>query len=316
VSLFRILHASDLHFASIPHQIGIPDLLAAWSRSVPGTWAATSSQGTIYVDAFAAFAHANRAGFDVLVLSGDLATTGRLKDLSTAQAFLNRDVGPGTSGYHEARGQPTLRAGGRPIVLVPGNHDRYTRFHLPGGRNFDATFRAYWGAGQGVQLRWTGQRSGATLVLLGVDFSLRRHDMGSGALGFLGRGRVYRKRLDQLHSLTRQARSQSPGCAVLWVMHFEPEARNPLLALLDERRLIAVLQDQPADAILCGHTHASTLNKTFAGVPTFVCGTTTQHASIHGNTLHVLDVEVSSSATSPRFSCRVFRYDPAVGQFT
>ena len=42
---------------------------------MPGTWAATSSQGTIYVDAFAAFAHANRAGFEVLVLSGDMATT-------------------------------------------------------------------------------------------------------------------------------------------------------------------------------------------------------------------------------------------------
>jgi hypothetical protein len=163
------------------------------------------------------------------------------------------------------------------------------------------------------------QRGAATLVLLGADLSLRQHDLGSSFLGFLGgflgRGRAYPRRLEQLCSFTRIARSRYPGCAVLWVIHFEPEAQNPMLELLDERHLAAALQREPADAILCGHTHESNLAKTFAGVPVFVCGTTTQHASAHGNTLHVLEVIVPAHASPPQFSCRAFRYDPAVGQF-
>jgi hypothetical protein len=155
---------------------------------------------------------------------------------------------------------------------------------------------------------------GETLVLLGVDLSLRRHDMGSSVMGFLGQGRAYPKRLAALSALTRQARSRFPGCAVLWVMHFEPAAVDPFLGLLDERHLIAALQQDPTDAIFCGHTHQSNYARAFAGVPVFVCGTTTQHASAHGNTLHVLDVNVQSRS-APQFACRSYRYDPAVGQF-
>jgi 3',5'-cyclic AMP phosphodiesterase CpdA len=311
MSLFRILHASDLHFATVPHQIGIPDLLRAWQQSLPGTWAPISSQSTICVDAFAAFAHANRSGFDVLVLSGDLAATGGLRNLRTAFAFLHSPV---VTGYLDAQGQPSLQATGKPIVLIPGNHDRYTAFHLPGGMHFDSVFGSWWGAGQGAQQLWVRQRGGETLVLLGVDLSLRRHDVGSHPLGFLGRGRAYSKRLASLCSLTRESRARYAGCAILWVIHFEPEAQAPLLALLDERRLVAALQQDPADAILCGHTHESNTAKRFAGVPVFVCGTTTQHASVHGNTLHVLDVTVQAPAM-PQFSARVFRYNPAIAQF-
>jgi hypothetical protein len=115
--------------------------------------------------------------------------------------------------------------------------------------------------------------------------------------------------------LTRKARSRYPGCAILWVIHFEPEARESLLQLLDERHLATALRREPADAILCGHTHDSNRGKTFAGVPVFVCGTTTQHASAHGNTLHVLDVTVQARSGQPQFACRAFRYDAAVGQF-
>src|SRR5260370_42390919 len=92
MSLFRILHASDLHFASVPHQIGIPNLLHAWQHRLPGTWAPTSSQGTIYVDAFAAFAYANRSGFDVVVLSGHLATPGRLLNLRAARGLVDNSA--------------------------------------------------------------------------------------------------------------------------------------------------------------------------------------------------------------------------------
>src|SRR5262249_11415513 len=237
---------------------------------------------------------------------------GGLRDLKTALSFLNSPVG---IGYLDSQGLPTLRAAGKPIVLIPGNHDRYGRWHFPGCRNFDHVFGAFWHVGQGAQDLWVGQRGGETLILLGVDLSLRRHDVGSHPLGFLGRGRAYRKRLRELCPLTAHARSQSPGCALLWVLHFEPAANDPLLALLDERYLVAAIREQPPDAILCGHTHASNVNKVFDGIPVYVCGTTTQHASVHGNTLHVLEANVQSGASPPQFSCTVFRYDPAVARF-
>lgn len=158
------------------------------------------------------------------------------------------------AGYLVARGNPTLQAAGRPIVLIPGNHDRYTSFRFPGGKRFDTVFGGHWTVGQGAQELWVRQRGGETLVLLGADLTLRRHDLGSSPLGFLGRGRAYLKRLAQLCSLTQQARTRYPGCAALWVIHFEPAAPDSWLQLLDERLQAAALQQNPVDGILCGHT--------------------------------------------------------------
>jgi 3',5'-cyclic AMP phosphodiesterase CpdA len=312
---FRLLHASDLHFARVANQIGLPDARYAWANQVAGNWAPVSSHNWIYADAFAAFAYANQTGLDAIVLSGDLATTGDGRDLRAARRFITR---PATSGYLSRTNRPTLRATNKPVLLLPGNHDRFGSFHFPGRTAFDTVFGRHWQAGQGAQVLWAHRRGGAELVLFGVDFSLRRSDGGSGfcglPLGFLGQGRAYPRRLQALRQATQAARHQNPNVVGIWVMHFEPAAADPSLALLDDQRLAAVLRQEQVAAILCGHTHASNPNKHFAQTPVFVCGTTTQHASAHGNHFHLLDIDISAGFP-PQLTCRVFRYDPALGRF-
>jgi 3',5'-cyclic AMP phosphodiesterase CpdA len=315
--LFRLLHGSDLHCARVSRQIGLPDLSHAWATGAGGSLAPVSSHNDIYTDAFAAFAHANRNGFDVIVLTGDLATTGDSGDLRAAHRFV---IAPAVNGYLSGANRPTLQAAGKPVVLLPGNHDRFRAFHLPGGTAFDAAFGASWHARQSAQILWVKQREMATLVLIGVDFSLRRSDVGGPfqgfpLLGFLGQGRAYPRRIQALQQATQTARTQYPGCTVLWVLHFEPDAANGNLALLDDQNLAAALrQDEGIAAILCGHTHVSNPVKVFAGTPVYVCGTTTQHASVHGNGFHVLEVNMQVGTTT-QITCRPYRYDPGAASF-
>lgn len=245
MAVFRILHASDFHFARVAHQVGIPDWLQAWlgNNQLPqGIWAPVSSQGDIYVSAFAAFVDANRLGLDGLVVTGDLATTGNPADIRAAYRFL---YSPAAQGHLNRRGKPTLEAAGKerkvPLLYLPGNHDRFRSYHLPGGRTFDRYLGGAWQPGQGAQLLHIFERDGETLILIGVDFSLRASDLGGLVMGlpfgYLGRGRVYPKRLRQLRKLTRKAKEAHPQSALLWLLHFEPEATDPSLALLDEHLL-------------------------------------------------------------------------------
>jgi 3',5'-cyclic AMP phosphodiesterase CpdA len=310
---FRLLHASDLHFARVPHQIGIPEVFHGFGG---GKWAPVSSQSNSRAEALADFVHANSQGPDVIVISGDLAATGDPADLRAARRYL---TAPAVDDCFSAQHQPTLQAAGKPVVLIPGNHDRFRRFHFPGGTNFDRAFGDFWGARQGVQCLWVKQRGEVTLALVGVDFTLRASDLGGGfhagfLVGFLGQGRVYRHRLRALRQVTHSVRRQYPGCAVVWVMHFEPETRSPLLALLDDYLLANLLTREPVAAILCGHSHRSNASKQWMSTPVFVCGTTTQHRSRSGNSFFVLDFTLQPGYPTT-IACREYRYDARQARF-
>lgn len=155
------------------------------------------------------------------------------------------------------------------------------------------------------------------LILIGFDFSLRASDLGgpvSGLpFGYLGRGRAFANRIKQLRTLTRKAKQKYPASALLWVLHFEPATTQQALNLLDEQRLEHAIRSEPVDALLCGHTHRPAAQKIFGNVPVFVCGTTTQHASVHGNHFGVLDINLAQG--KPQFSYREFFYDAASGDF-
>jgi 3',5'-cyclic AMP phosphodiesterase CpdA len=311
--VFRLLHASDLHLGRIPGQIGFPDAVRGLGG---GSWAPVSSHSRSCTDALADFVYANGAGLDVIVLSGDLATTGDPADLRAARRYI---TAPAVSGAVSTWNRPTLQAAQKPIVWIPGNHDRFRRFHFPGGTNFDRAFGDCWRARQGAQCLWVGKREEATLVLLGVDFTLRASDLGGGLhfgflLGFLGQGRVYPRRLQALRRETQHARRRFPGCAVVWVLHFEPDSPHSFLALLDDHLLANALTQEAVAAVLCGHTHRSDVAKRFANTPVFVCGTTTQHAAPFGNGFLLLEFTVQPGQPTT-ITCRDYRYDAVTGRF-
>lgn len=316
----RVLHASDLHMGGVPNRIGIPEVLKAPANYPINQWQAVSTHSDLHADAFAAWVYANAASFELVLVSGDLATTGYAFDLQTAHEYL---FSPAVRGYLNAQNRPTLQTTGKPTVVIPGNHDRFGSNHLPGDHNFDAQFGAAWSAGQGAQVLFNQSIGGVQFVLIGADFSLRAGDLGGAIygmpLGFLGRGRVYPNRLQQLVALTQQQRRTFKDCVVIWVIHFEPDQANSSLELLDEQLVAQALHQLDragveVDAILCGHTHETNVNKIFGNANVYVSGTATQYASLSGNGFLVLDIDYHSS-TNLTITPTTYRYDSARGVF-
>src|SRR6516165_2379679 len=100
---FRLLHASDLHLAVMPYQIGLPD---PWRDVVRRRRSPkeVSSHDPDVVTALELFVAdpPDEDGYDVLVLSGDLATTGTMDDLNEARRVVTglASLGPPDSAGH------------------------------------------------------------------------------------------------------------------------------------------------------------------------------------------------------------------------
>jgi 3',5'-cyclic AMP phosphodiesterase CpdA len=84
----------------------------------------------------------------LLVLLGDLATTGISDDLLVAeQTFLDASV----SKHLNAALEPKFGGLDVPLHVVPGNHDRYQDdFATPGSTEFDKVFRSVYAPTNGV----------------------------------------------------------------------------------------------------------------------------------------------------------------------
>jgi 3',5'-cyclic AMP phosphodiesterase CpdA len=311
VPVFRILHISDLHFGAQAELVGIPENLRLLLSGQPVEPGVASTHGPRAADALAAFAFDHAGEFDVILLTGDLAATGSTADLQPVQRFL-RD--PPASGYLTARAQPTLRAAGCPIALLPGNHDRFGRKFLqifpPGDTRFDTMFSPEWAAGQSAQRLWQHNRQGATVVIIGADFTLYPGDNANHVFGHLGRGRADQPRVDALRTQTARARNDHPDCVVLWAIHFDPEQKGDLLELLEEHRLKSAADAEAIGLILCGHTHQSRFSR-FGNAHLAVCGTTSQFHAPPGNQLHVVELDVTPG-TPARVNCTIdeFRFSP------
>src|SRR4051812_49155981 len=106
--IFRLLHASDLHYAAMPFRAGSP--ASGWLGQLARYWRLTSHDPAV-VRAFVQFAHVNRAALDALVITGDLATTGDLVDLRAVQTLFTAP----------ALGPTHLTGGGNPTLAYWSN---------------------------------------------------------------------------------------------------------------------------------------------------------------------------------------------------
>lgn len=288
---FQILHGSDLHYSRDPLHIGVLDSVAdpaAWNKGRPG-W--VSSHDPDVSEAFAIWAHTCSSRFDVIILTGDIATSGEGDDLQAAHRFV---ASPAFFRYKDLNDQPTLQGSGKRVLVLPGNHDRYdSRFGAkPGNTAFDRTFAAGWHCGQSVQELWNEPKGDERLAILGADFSLASGERPRLPRTYEGCGRVYQDRLDSLCDLTASVRHAKPGCGVIWAVHFDPEAAPVWLELIDSKKLLDAARAQAVGAILCGHTHASRNGS--ASPPIYVCGTTTQLVAPDKNRFQIVTIDVDS----------------------
>lgn len=249
MALFRILHASDLHFNS----------LRGW-RAVAGSPARAlllSRHDPAAVHALARRSWELRHDIDAVLVTGDLATYGDSADLELAREFL---LAPAASGWLTASRRATLgflSPLGVTVAAMPGNHDRY-RYGgaalLPGGKQFERWFPTWpvpFGAAPLLDLSAGGER----LVVIGLDFTLR-HATSATLRGknWIGTGSADQRTVNAGLGLSALLRSE--GACVVWASHFPPGA-PARLRLLHEDNLIEGALRAGVPLVLCGHTHRS-----------------------------------------------------------
>lgn len=288
MTTFRLLHASDLHFAERPNVVGVADLAEACVGDALGL---TSSHSPDLADELERLVKA-RGDLDGVLLTGDLATTGSAGDLRAAHAYLRR-----------------LRRAA-PVFALPGNHDRYGPRLRPGNRAFDALFG--WPAGQQqATLVALLAKAGRKLAIAGADLSLPRDHDGEGPLGWLGQGIATDAAIQSLGDVTAQVRrDHGEATAVVWALHFAPGFRgiSRLLKLIDADKVTRAARRCGVELVLSGHTHEHREYRRHQ-VTVMCAGTATQHRSRDGNAVHLVDIRVGREGTRCRRVDLVFDDD-------
>lgn len=306
MATFRILHVSDLHIARVAESINFIDLrprrkavIRAFRRSHEGHpihFRHPTSHDIAALQDVAEHAFLD-SELDLILITGDIATTGEADDLRVAVDFI---AGPPAAGWMTARDTPTLAAAKTHIALLPGNHDRYENAKFPFGAAavvFDDLFNDYWWAGQNASLIAVLEKQNEWLLVLGADFSLRVPEYGYNPLAHAGQGEVSPHVLKSLRLLTKrcteQLKRKGMTPAVVWAVHFAPRCEDTLLRLRNDDQLLAAAESEGVHHIFCGHTHEEG-ESVMGNIEVHCAGTASSFEPEHGNFIHTREIDVTS----------------------
>jgi hypothetical protein len=307
VVTFRILHVSDLHLAQVGESINWIDLRPRRKAAVSAFRHAReghrihlrrpTSHDIAALQDLAEHAFSDPE-LDLILITGDIATTGEPDDLQAAFDFIAK---PAAAGWKTSDDAPTLAAAETPIAILPGNHDRYENTRFPFGAAavvFDDVFNEYWWAGQNASPLAILQKGNEWLLLIGADFSLRVPEYRNNPFAHAGQGDVSRHVLKSLRLLTRRYRDQllrrGAAASVAWAIHFAPRCPDPLLALRNDESLITAAEEDGVHHIFCGHTHQADEPPPIGNVHIHCAGTGSSFDSPHGNFIHTREIDVVS----------------------
>ncbi len=263
----RIAILADPHLCTELRRANIASLYSRTPSKYIDTWKSAGRDGlpdlgiclikpTSYDDepllAAAKFIKRNSAKIDLLLVLGDLSTTGKEEDLDVArQVFLDR-LDPL---HADARLSPRFGGLGIPIQVIPGNHDRYKDdYGTPGGDRFDQVFAAAYTPTNGVCTN-TLSKDGIEVGIVSADFCFRE-GVGTELHRRYGRGNVDGIVLGELELQTRTWQRNHPEMPAIWALHFSPSESVGSMLKLEQRELIADLaKKMKVNHILCGHTH-------------------------------------------------------------
>ncbi|UWR10629.1 metallophosphoesterase family protein [Sulfitobacter mediterraneus] len=248
---------------------------------------------------------------DLLVVLGDLATSGLDEDLAVAEQVFLDDR---TKEHLNAALEPRLGGLGIPLHVIPGNHDRYKDdYATPGCQKFDEVFKSVYRPKNGVCSEIISS-DGVSLALISADFCF-----AEGAeisyVRRLGRGAVDDIVLSELDHKTRIFQREHPTMPVVWALHFSPaEGVSTALALEEREKVIHLAGTLGVNHIFCGHTH---LRKREIGThPHVYCaGSVSSVDSSDNHFLHVCTIDRNSSG---ELELEVFdlKYDETEDEFT
>ena len=274
MTTIRLLHISDLHICKFLNILQISKRADVTDTVKHFTVAPAYSPGTL--SRFLAFLRQQRATLDGIIITGDIATTGRSFDLEKAFNVIKHRIEPM----------------GVDLCLLPGNHDRWIPYRKgkdsvlfslgydPGGKDFHSLFGDFW---TGDVNTFTTSRDNFRVAVITADLSLRSaHDAEIWKfINKHGQGKVYDDILKDLESATlRVLEDREITTAVLWAVHFPPFCPDigSDLRLLDETHLLEKADELGVSFILAGHSHVGRVYDTLPyNTYVFCAGTLTQY---------------------------------------
>jgi len=283
--VLRVLHASDLHCSAL---LSAREYVAQFARRRAGEEGEEADLTAAQAIAHLAIARgasepllkmASRAisrwggAADVLLVTGDIANSGRRADLQRARQFVEEVRDRLRSAAPPADGGGKAASG---LVVLPGNHDRYDdrRPPLPGGLRFGELFAEYWAKPPECIKVDRFPCDGGTVRFVSVDLSLRQEDRKAALAGhYYGKGLVRQDLLEHLESATVGNRGDNE--AVVWLLHFAPGFPGLPWGLRLENgdALLERASKLNVSHLFCGHTH-ETRRYRYGDGPEVICSGT------------------------------------------
>ncbi len=192
----------------------------------------------------------------------------------------------------------------RPIIFVPGNHDRFSRnikLRCPSDKKiFESVFGDAWAIASTSTSLSNGirvtrfRKPTADLLVCCADLTLRPG--AKNPLTWWGCGEVHNDLLEKLARLTQAELDNERQTAVVWVVHFPPECTSakPFTKLKEGAKLIQRARECGVSLIFCGHTHEEEHYVDSHGTPPWVivAGTATARRAQSGHQIYFVSLEV------------------------
>jgi predicted phosphodiesterase len=321
VSFLRLLHISDTHFCEVPNRRNIMKLSQdppALSLTRQGKKISTSVfPGSFDVDVaagLASFVTDVGSELDLIIHSGDLATTGRPSDLDVAFVFVDGQP----SGVADRSHRPHIQGHASKIFPCPGNHDKYKdNFGNPFSPNFELKFKRYWRPQRyDIMYRYLPSEE-KRVCLVAIDFCLRSASDAEfpAAKNKYGRGKAYPDILDRLNYLMIELKSYSETTKFIWVVHFPPfDDCKSYELLLGYEEVSRLASKHGISLIVSGHLHRNSVSKTQFGTPILCAGSACSVDETPNCWIHLLDIEEKEDG-SFYFQRTDFRWNNNDGTF-
>ncbi len=266
MAVFRFIHLSDLHFCLHPlrrnlrmlHRRRLWEQIDSFQNQARdlglSTLVSPSSYDPAITAAAARFCYDRRRIIDAIIVSGDLATTGKPIDLNPARSYIEDAAlsGPYINSFSQS-----LAATGRRIYFLPGNHDMYRDDSgWPGSPHFHLMLEKHLPNLTGSVGWWTRTKAGGQVLgCVYGDFCLRSVTDAGNVAFYHGRGRAYPDTLKKMVADTIALKSSHDRITLIWLIHFAPFQCPTSLQLMDWQNVTKEAERLGVLCTLCGHTH-------------------------------------------------------------
>lgn len=322
-TIFRYIHFSDTHFCIYPNRTNLSALLRRGpsgkidirnpfvQRKALGfesfAWPASFSPRV--VSGVAQFCVDQSPECDAILVTGDLATTGIATDIEVANTFLT--AAPQTGYVTGSNRFPTISGCGVPIIVLPGNHDKYVdNKATPDSKTFELKFGNLMPNYRARVGHTVHSKGDVHLGIISGDFSLTSKGSASRRNGHYGQGRVSADTLQELQSRTLELRKKYDAIEFMWMVHFAPFNCGRMIELVDWEKLVDAATALRVKVSLCGHTHRT--HRVDAGRHTILGAGTAGCVEGRDTMVHVISIEIGYSASVMREN---FRWNPKNFQF-